>query len=64
MRTLPVVVLALVALGCGGGQAAGNAPQPDGPAVGGAEVSGKGAPPRKVIVTRDDASLPEGCNTR
>jgi hypothetical protein len=64
MRILPVLILALVALGCGGGQDAGHDQQPARSAVGGAEVSGSGASPTKVIVTSDDASLPDGCNSR
>jgi hypothetical protein len=64
---LPVLVLALLALGCGGGRDSGNYPQPDEPlAEGGVDVSRErgGAPSTEVIVTSDDASLPEGCNTR
>ena len=64
MRILPVLILAFVALGCGGEQESGNAPRPDKPVAGGAEVSGNGASPGKVVVTSDDDSLPDGCNTR
>jgi hypothetical protein len=56
-----VLVLAFVALGCGGES------RSDGPATSGdASVSGGGAPASatEVIVTSDDASLPDGCNSR
>jgi hypothetical protein len=66
-RILPVLALVLLALGCGGGQDSGDDSQPKEPVSGGrAGVSGggAGAPATEVIVTSDDASLPEGCNTR
>src|ERR671911_3184743 len=66
-RILPVLALVLLALGWGGGQDSGDDSQPNEPVSGGrAGVSGDGAgaPATEVIVTSDDASLPEGCNTR
>jgi uncharacterized spore protein YtfJ len=62
-KILPVLVLAFVALGCGGGRDSGADSRLDGPTANeGAGVSGSGAPVTEVIVTSDDASLPEGCN--
>jgi hypothetical protein len=64
MKILAVLALALVVLGCEGGQESGDHSQPDVSGTGGTEVSGGGASPTKVIVTSDDASLPDGCDTR
>jgi hypothetical protein len=66
-RILPVLALVLLALGCGGGQDSGDDSQPNKPVSGGragTSGDGAGAPATEVIVTSDDASLPEGCNTR
>jgi hypothetical protein len=63
-KILAVLLLALVVLGCGGEQESGERFEPEAPETGEAGVSGDGASPTKVIVTSDDASLPDGCNTR
>jgi hypothetical protein len=66
-RVLPVLLLAFVVLGCGGEQGSGDGSQHAGsPAGEGAKVqeSGDHGSATKVIVTSDDASLPDGCNTR
>jgi hypothetical protein len=63
-KVLAVLVLALILSGCGGGQESGERLRPDAPETGGADVSAGSMSPTKVIVTSDDASLPEGCNTR
>ena len=59
---LPVLILALVALGCEEGT------RPDGTAASGGGDFARGekmpGPATKVIVTSDDASLPDGCNSR
>jgi hypothetical protein len=61
MKILPVLVLAFVALGCGGESRSGGTAT-----SGDASVSGGEAPASatEVIVTSDDASLPDGCGTR
>ena len=62
-----VLVLALVVLGCGGEQDSGDGSRHAGsPMDEGANVqeSGDQASATEVIVTSDDASLPDGCNTR
>ena len=62
-----VLVLAFVALGCGGERGSGDGSRHAGSPTGeGAKVqeSGDRMPDTKVIVTSDDASLPDGCNTR
>jgi hypothetical protein len=64
MRDLQVLILAFVALGCGGAQGSGNVPQLDRSAAGGVDVSTSGTSPTKIIVTSDDASLPDGCDAR
>ena len=56
---LPVLVLAFVTLGCGGGPDA-EGPRPDDRAG----IPGTRASATEVIVTSDDASLPDGCDTR
>jgi len=61
---LPFLVLTFVVSGCGGGQEVGERSQPDAPETGVTDVSAGTMPPTKVIVTSDDASLPDGCNTR
>lgn len=66
-RILPVLVLVILALGCGGGRDSGDDSQPNEPVTGrraGVTWESAGAPATEVIVTSDDASLPEGCNTR
>lgn len=63
-KFLVVFVLALVVLGCGGGQESGDHLQPEVPGTGGKDVSGGDVSPTKIIVTSDDASLPDGCDTR
>jgi hypothetical protein len=68
MRTniLLLLVLALPALGCGGepppSDDSRSGESPAGVAGGG--VSRPGHEPTKVIVTSDDASLPDGCRPR
>src|SRR3712207_3881748 len=65
-NTLLLLVLALPVLGCGG------EPPPSGDSrsgessagVAGGGVSRPGHEPTKVIVTSDDASLPDGCRPR
>ena len=47
MKILPVLVLMLVALGCGGGLESGNTSQADEPMAGGTEVSGKEVSPTR-----------------
>jgi uncharacterized spore protein YtfJ len=47
LKILPVLVLMLVALGCGGGLESGNTSQADEPMAGGAEVSGKEVSPTR-----------------
>jgi hypothetical protein len=62
-----MLVLAFVALGCGGEQSSGDGSRHAGsPMDEGANVqeSGDQASATEVIVTSDDASLPDGCNTR
>ena len=64
---LPVLVFALLVLGCGGEQGSGADPRPAEPvAQGGAGVAeGEDrAPATKIIVTSDDPSLPDGCRPR
>ncbi len=59
---LPVLIIALVALGCEeGSRSDETATSGDADFAGGEEVPG---PATKVIVTSDDASLPDGCNSR
>ena len=67
MVILPVLVLAFLALGCGGEQGSGDDSQPAEPvANGGAGVAEDEArgPATKIIVTSDDPSLPDGCHPR
>jgi hypothetical protein len=64
---LPVLILALLTLGCGGEQGSGDDSRPaDGVANGGAGVPTDEArgPATKIIVTGDDPSLPDGCRPR
>src|SRR5215211_7280101 len=64
-RILPVLVLAFLVLGCGGDS--GHDPGPSEPARDRAESGAAPAseePATKVIVTSDDASLPDGCHPR
>src|SRR5215207_11756036 len=66
-----MLVLAFVALGCGGEQGSGDgswhgsrhagSPMDEGANVQESEDHGSDT---KIIVTSDDASLPDGCNTR
>jgi hypothetical protein len=64
-KILPVLFLAFIKLGCGGRRDSGDDSQLDGPAPNeGAGVSRSGASGTEVIVTSDDASLPDGCDTR
>ncbi len=64
-KILPVLFLAFITLGCGGRRDSGDDSQLDGPAPNeGAGVSRSGASGTEVIVTSDDASLPDGCDTR
>jgi hypothetical protein len=58
-----VLLLVFVVLGCGGEQSSRHAGSPTGE---GAKVqeSGDHVSDTKVIVTSDDASLPDGCSTR
>jgi hypothetical protein len=62
------VVLVLFALGCGGGRdSSDDQRQPEEPVArggAGAPEDGAGEPATKIIVTSDDASLPDGCSTR
>jgi hypothetical protein len=58
-RILAVLVLAFLGLGCGEGQGSGHDPQHSG----GSSDRSKHEP-TKVIVTSDDASLPDGCRPR
>jgi hypothetical protein len=65
MSILPVLVLAFLALGCGGEQGSGDDARPAEPvADGGAGVAEGNGPATKVIVTSDDPSLPDGCRPR
>ncbi len=57
-RTLPMLVLALLVLGCGG--ESGERPGKEAPGSSFAPVR----EPTEVIVTSDDASLPDGCHPR
>jgi hypothetical protein len=64
---LPVLVLAFLALGCGGEQGSGGDSRPAEPMTeGGAGVAEGEAhgSATKVIVTSDDPSLPDGCRPR
>jgi hypothetical protein len=74
-RILPLLILALLALGCGvetdpKADSRPSRPSADGGAgVAGGEASGSATQPdreptTKVIVTSDDASLPDGCRPR
>jgi hypothetical protein len=63
-KILPFLVLAFVVSGCGGGQEVGERSQPDAPETEVTDVSAGTVSPTKVIVTSDDSSLPDGCNTR
>jgi hypothetical protein len=64
-KILPVLILAFIALGCGARRDSGDDSRLDGPTPNeGTGVSGTGASATEVIVTSDDASLPNGCNTR
>jgi hypothetical protein len=64
-KILPVLFLAFITLGCGGRRDSGDDSRLDGPAPNeGAGVSRSGASATEVIVTSDDASLPDGCDTR
>ena len=62
-----MLLLALVVLGCGGESHSGDgsrhpgSPMGEGPNV---QESGEHGSDTKIIVTSDDASLPEGCNAR
>jgi hypothetical protein len=63
---LPLLILALLVLGCGGeqnpeGSSSGSRPAEDGVFESVARPSHK---PTKVIVTSDDALLPDGCRPR
>jgi hypothetical protein len=72
MRILPVLILAFLVLGCRGEdpEGVGNDSQPArGLGVAEDEVRGSATqssrePTTKVIVTSDDASLPDGCHPR
>ena len=62
-----MLLLVFVVLGCRGEQGSGDGSRHAGsPAGEGAKVqeSGDHVSDTKVIVTSDDASLPDGCNTR
>jgi hypothetical protein len=64
---LPLLTLAFLTLGCGGDEPDGGGSQPPGSAAGErADVAGGGArgAATEVIVTSDDASLPDGCRPR
>ena len=62
---LPVLVLALLALGCGGERGSGDGSRPaEGAANGEEGVLVDEAPATKIIVTGDDPSLPDGCRPR
>lgn len=63
IRVLLVLVLAFVALECGGeeGSGPGGSPMDEGANV---RESGDHGSATEVIVTSDDSSLPDGCNTR
>jgi hypothetical protein len=67
MAILPVLVFALLALGCGGEQGSGGDSRPAEPGMkGGARVA-EGEPrgfATKIIVTSDDPALPDGCHPR
>lgn len=61
---LQLLVFAFVTLGCGGGPDA-EGPRPDGRAANEvADITGARASATEVIVTSDDASLPDGCDPR
>ncbi|HEV3477666.1 MAG TPA: hypothetical protein VG127_09305, partial [Rubrobacteraceae bacterium] len=64
---MPLLTLAFLTLGCGGDEPDGGGSQPPGSAAGErADVAGGGArgAATEVIVTSDDASLPDGCRPR
>jgi hypothetical protein len=74
-RILPVLILALLALGCGVETDPKHDSRPSGPSASrgaggaGGEASGSATqsgrePTTKVIVTSDDTSLPDGCHPR
>src|SRR5215216_2778753 len=72
-RILPVLVLAFLLLGCGGEQnleGSGGGSRPAEPATSGGTNVAEGVarpshePATKVLVTSDDASLPNGCHPR
>jgi len=63
--TLPVLILTLLMLGCGGEVDPGGSKRESGKVGGGAGPSvSPGFQPTEVIVTSDDASLPNGCRPR
>jgi hypothetical protein len=65
MRVLPVLVLAFFVLGCGGERNSGGSGSGSQAAGGVREpVARPNYEPTKVIVTSDDASLPDGCHPR
>lgn len=67
MIILPVLVLAFLALGCGGEQGSADDSRHAGPAANGGAGAPAGEPREpatKVIVTSDDPSLPDGCRPR
>jgi hypothetical protein len=70
-RILPVLILALLALGCGAETDPKHDSRPSGPGTGAARGEASGSVTQsgresttKVIVTSDDASLPDGCRPR
>jgi hypothetical protein len=64
---LPLLIVAFLTLGCGGDEPDGGGSQPTGSAAG-ERADAAGGGPRgattEVIVTSDDASLPDGCHPR
>jgi len=64
MSILPPLIVACLVLGCGGEQDSSSDSQPAGDGVREPLAQPGHEPATKVIVTSDDASLPDGCRPR